>query len=185
MMKKTALTLAALTLFATPAFAAEGPATGFGFVDVPRILQTSDAAKNILAQGEAKYKEFQTKISKEEDGIRALQKEFEKERDTLSKEELAKKYKDLPEKFAKVQRISQESKRIFDSGLAKAMDKLRSETATVVKGIAAEKNLAAVFTQESVIVAVPELDITAAVVERLNKSVKKIPVDWTAADTKK
>lgn len=182
---------AALTAFAAPALAAEQPAAAttpvFGFVDVSKVLQTTDAAKDILAQMDVKYKEYQAKIKKEEDSLRDMETSLAKEKDTLSKEAFQEKYKVLQEKFSKEQKMVQDSKRTFDKALSTAMNQLRAEAATVVKGLAEEKHYAAVFTQDAMIVSVPELDMTSEVIARLNKNVKKISVDWAAAaaDTKK
>ena len=55
----------------------------------------------------------------------------------------------------------------------------------VLADIAKEKKLSAVFTEDAVMLSVPEMDMTDEVIKRMNDTVKKIPVDWSAAPAKK
>ena len=68
---------------------------------------------------------------------------------------------------------------ILDQGFNSSLNRLRHEAANIIKDIAKEKNYAAVLNQDTVIISIPSLDITDEVVARMNKSVKKMAVDWT------
>lgn len=168
----------AILLAATPA-AAEG--VSFGIVNMNKVMQTAEAAKDALSQLENKRKEYQSQISKEEDSLRKLEKDILKEKEKLSKEEFDKKRIDFEEQVMKGQKTVQERKRMLDTAFGLTMNNLRKEVAIVVSEVAKEKGLGAVLTDEAVIVASPELDITATVIERINKKMKKMKVDWSAA----
>jgi Skp family chaperone for outer membrane proteins len=177
---------AAMMGFVTPVLAATPPAASaptFGVVDMNRVMQTTDAAKDIFSQLEGKRKEYQAQIAKEETTLRSAEQSIVKQKDTLSKEEFEKKKMQFEEKVIQGQKMVQNRKRILDQAFNSAMGKLRQEAAKVVATAAREKNYSAVFTQDAVMISDPTLDMTAAVIERMNGSVKKINVDWAAADT--
>lgn len=194
-MKTTRKTLQLLTAaaimasLAVPAFAADAAATAaaapaaptFGVVDMNKVLQTTNAAKDVISQMESKRKEFQAQIAKEEEGLRTMEKDLAKQKETLAKEAFEEKYKALQEKFVQEQKMVQDRKRILDQAFSGALSNLRRESAKVVAGIAKDKHYSAVLTQDAVMISVPELDITDLVIEQMNKDVKKIPVDWSAA----
>jgi outer membrane protein len=182
-MKKALLAagIAAIAALSGPALAADAAGTSFGVVDMSKVMQTTDAAKDIFSQMEAKRKEYQAQISKEEDSIRSSEQELVKQKDTLSKEDFAAKRGAFEEKVIKGQKMLQDRKRTLDQAFNTAMGKLRHEAAKIVASIAKEKGYGAVFTEEAVMISSPALDMTEAVVAQMNKNVKKIPIDWKVA----
>ena len=109
----TLLAVVAATIgFSMPAaFAADAPAPAaaagltFGVVDMNKVMQTADAAKDVLSQLEAKRKEYQVQSSKEEEGLRSSEQEIVKQRDTLSKEEFDKKRQSFEAKVENEQKL--------------------------------------------------------------------------------
>ena len=171
---------------ALPALAANDPAAAvqsFGVVDMNKIMQTTDAAKNIFSQMEEKRKEYQTQISKEEGALRAAEQEIIKQKDGLSKDEFEKKRKEFEEKVISGQKLVRDRKRILDQAFNGSMVSLRSEAIKIVAEVAKERNYSAVFTQDAVMISTPSLDMTGMVIELMNKSVKKILVDWSNSAT--
>jgi outer membrane protein len=185
-MKKTMMAAAVVMMagFAAPALAADAPAAGgqtFGVVDMNKVMQVTSAAKDILSQLEAKRKEYQGQISKEEDSLRSAEQEIVKQKDTLTKEAFDAKRKAFEEKYLSGQKLVQDRKRILDQAYNTSMTNIRREAAKIVANIAQEKHYSAVFTQDAVMISTPDLDMTDTVIERMNKDVKKISVDWAAA----
>lgn len=169
--------------FSAPAFAA-GEASAlpaFGVVDMNRVMQTTDAAKDILGQLEGKRKEFQAQISKEENTLRAAKEEILKQKPKLSKEEFEKKGAEFEAKVNQGERRAQTLKATLDHAAGSSMVKLRREAAKAVAEVAKERKYSVVLTQEAVMISTPDLDMTAAVIERMNKGVRKIPVDWATS----
>ena len=194
MIKKTIMIagISAIAAFSAPAFAADAPAatapaaaasTGltFGIVDMNKVMQTTDAAKDIFNQMEVKRKEYQAQISKEEDSLRSAEQEIVKQKDTLSKDAFEAKRKAFEEKVLQGQKLVQDRKKILDQAFGGAMNNLRHEAAKIVASAAKERHYSAVFTQDAVMISTPDLDMTDVVIDQMNKNDKKIPVDWAAA----
>ncbi|MDE2337511.1 MAG: OmpH family outer membrane protein, partial [Alphaproteobacteria bacterium] len=73
-----------MTALSTQALAATSATSQtFGIVDMNRVLQTTDAAKSIFKQMDAKRKSYQAEIAREEDKIRSSEESLEKQKDTL------------------------------------------------------------------------------------------------------
>ena len=180
------LGISAIAALSTQAMAADAPAAPaagltFGIVDMNKVMQTTDAAKDIFSQLDDKRKEYLAQISKEEDTLRTTQQELGKDKDKLSKEAFDEKRAAFEEKYQKWQKLAQNRKEVLDRAFENAMNKLREKAAEIVAAAAKQKHYSAVFTQNAVMMSTPDLDLTPAVIEQMNKSVKKIPVDWAAA----
>lgn len=170
----------ALLRLAVPAFAAETPAIqSFGVVDMNKVLQMTDAAKEIFNQLESKRKEYQSQISKEEEKLRSAEQEILKEKDSLSKEAFDKKRREFEESLVNGQKLVQDRKMTLDHAFNTSMAKLRNEAAKIIAKVAEERRYTAVLTQDAVMISTNDMDMTGVVIERMNKGVKKIPVDWT------
>lgn len=169
--------------FSVPVLAAEDPAAHarpFGVVDMDKVMQTTEAAKDIFSQLENKRKEYQAQITKEDDLLKAAKQEILKQKDSLSKDEFEKKGREFEEKVASGQKMVQDRTQILDHAFNRSMLKLRGEAAKVVASVAEEKRYVAVLTQDAVMISTPDMDITSEVIARMNKNVKKIPVDWSS-----
>src|SRR5690554_4115315 len=119
-MKKTiaALTLAAALLLAPAAFAEDNT---FGVIDMTRVMKETDAAKGMLAEMEAKRKEYETQINKEGDALAKVRSDLSEKRSKMSEEEFDKANKDFEEKINKAQKMVQDRKEAFDKGLNDAV----------------------------------------------------------------
>jgi outer membrane protein len=182
--------IAAIGGLSLPALAADAPAAAtapatsaptFGIVDMDKVMQTTEAAKDIFNQMETKRKEYQAQISKEEDSLRAAGQDLEKQKNTLGKDAYEQKAKALQEKFDGEQKLVRDRKRIMDQAFAGAISKLRTEATRVVAGIAKDRHYSAVFTEDAVMISTPDLAMTDVVIAQMYTDVKKIPIDWTAA----
>lgn len=181
MIKKTmtALFAAALLFAAAPASAADAPAAlSYGVVDMNKVLQTADAAKGLIAELDAKRKEFQGQITKEETALRASEQDILKQKDKMSADEFEKKRKEFEGKVAAAQKSIQDRKKVLDDAFAAAMTKLRTEILKASADVAKSKGYTAVFNQEAMVLADTKADITSDVIAGVNKSVKKIDVNW-------
>lgn len=178
------LSVLALGGLASPAVAVDTPppaaAATFGVLDMNKILKVTEVAKDIFSQLESKRKEYQVSIGKEEEALRAAEQEILKQKDSLSKDDFEKKRKEFEEKVLGGQKLVQERKRILDQAFNSSMGGLRNEAAKIVAEIAKEKNYSAVFTQDAVMISAPNLDMTDIVIEKMDKTVKKMPIDWAA-----
>jgi len=154
----------------------------FGIVDMNRVMQTSEAARDALGQVDAKRKEYQSEIVSTEEALRAAEQELSKQQAAgQPSPDFETQRKAFEEKVANGQRLVQIHKRTLDQALNAVMSRLRNESVRHVADIAKERGYSAVLTQDAVMIANPQLDITDAVVERMNKHMKRIPIDWAIA----
>jgi len=190
---KTILLLAgiiAMTGIALPVLAANKTTPvpsvqSFGVIDMSKVMQTTSAAKDIFSQLNNKREKYQIQISKEEIVLRATGLEIEKQKDSLSKSDFNKKRKEFEEKITNGQKLINDRKQILDQAFNNSMKNLRDKAAKIVADVAKEKGYSLVFTQDAVMLSASGFDITDVVIERLNKTVAKLPVEWPAAVTKK
>jgi Skp family chaperone for outer membrane proteins len=178
-----ALSVVSMMSFTAPAFAADAAAhtsLTFGVIDMNKVLRDTDAAKDVFSQLEVKRKEYQTQISKEEDTLRAADQAIMKEKEKLSKEEFEKKRKEFEMKVVDAQKLVQERKSTLDRAFNGSMIQVRNAAAKIVAAVAKEKGYSTVFTNDAVMMSADELDMTTVVIERMNKDVKKMKVDWSA-----
>ncbi|MFH1158136.1 MAG: OmpH family outer membrane protein [Pseudomonadota bacterium] len=180
--------IAAMAGFALPALAADEPTPtpvpvvqSFGVIDMSKVMQTTSAAKDIFSQLDGRRKEYQVQISAEEEALRAAGQEIEKLKDTFSKNEFDKKRREFEEKVAAGQKLVNDRKQILDEAFNNSMKNLRDKAAAIVADVAREKGYSVVFTQDAVMLSVPGFDMTDIVIERLNKTAAKFPVEWPAA----
>lgn len=177
-----ALSVVSMMSFTAPAFAADAAAHAsltFGVIDMNKVLRDTDAAKDVFSQLEVKRKEYQTQISKEEDTLRAADQAIMKEKEKLSKEEFEKKRKEFEMKVVDAQKLVQERKSTLDRAFNGSMIQVRNAAAKIVAAVAKEKGYSTVFTNDAVMMSADELDMTTVVIERMNKDVKKMKVDWS------
>lgn len=187
------MTVALLVTAASPVFAETSPAPTaaasqpqiFGVVDMQKVLHETKAAKGIFDEIESRRKEYQSQISKEEDTLRAAEKDILKQKDTLSKDDFDKKRKEFEKRVLDGQQMVQDHKQTLDRVFNESMAKLREQAAEIVAGVAKERGYSAVFTQDSVMLSVPEMDMTDDVVKRMNDKVGQIKVDWSAGGQNK
>jgi Skp family chaperone for outer membrane proteins len=178
-----ALSVVSMMSLTAPAFAADAAAHAaltFGVIDMNKVLRDTDAAKDVFSQLEGKRKEYQTQISKEEDTLRAADQAIMKEKEKLSKEEFEKKRKEFEMKVVDAQKLVQERKSTLDRAFNSSMIQVRNAAAKIVAAVAKEKGYSTVFTNDAVMMSADELDMTTVVIERMNKDVKKMKVDWSA-----
>lgn len=155
---------------------APAAAISFGIVNINKVMQTTDAAKGIFAELEGKRKEFQVQIAKAEA-------EVMKQKSSLSAEAFDAKRKEFEQKNLEGQKMVQEKRRVLDQAYSNSMIELKKKVSAIVQEIARERGYGAVLTQDAIMFALDSIDMTTEVVDRLNKTVKKIPIDWAAAKT--
>ncbi len=162
-------------VFSADARSAE--AVSIAVVDVQLILNESSAGKNIQTQLEAHKTKFLSEISQQEQKLREDEKTLSGQRTSLAAEEFAKKAREFEEKLTGTRRQAQERKKALEDAANKALARLRDEIYSVVQGISSEKGYSLVLSRQSVVLSSKDLDITPAVLEKLNKTVSEIPIE--------
>lgn len=166
-----------LAMFApVQAYANGAPVANVLTLDVQRILQESTAAQGIRKQLDAQRDRYQAEIKVEEDKLRASEQEVVKNRDKLTKEQLAEKQKQLRADFRVVERKVQQRRRALDQAFAEAMKRIRAALGEVVIETAKERGANLVLPKGETMWHAPELEITDVVLQRLNAKLPSVKV---------
>lgn len=174
-----ALGLSVLTAFSAPAVAAEQPLS-LAIVDMNRVMHKAVAAEAIRKEVGVKYKQFQAEIDKMEKELHTDKEALDKKMAGMSEAEREKQEKAFRARIDKIERLMQERKQTLTTANNSSMRKLMEEVTKILGDMAKKKSYDAILTQEAVILAAKTMDITDEVLERLNKDVKKIDIDWSA-----
>jgi outer membrane protein len=155
---------------------AELPASVVAVVDVQFILQEAAASKSIQKQLEAQRETYQNEISKQEDRLRAVEQELNRQRSVLSPDEFAQKRREFEQQVADVQRTVQARKRVLDQAFNESMTKVRDTVLQIVTEVAGEQKATLVLAKQQAVLAEKSLDLTSAVLERVNRKLPTVPV---------
>ena len=155
---------------------AELPASVVAVVDVQLILQESAASKSIQKQLEAQRETYQNEISKQEDRLRSVEQELNRQRTVLSADDFGQKRREFEQQVADVQRTVQARKRVLDQAFNESMTKVRDAVLQIVTEVAGEQKATLVLAKQQVVLAEKSLDLTSAVLDRLNKKMPSVPV---------
>lgn len=168
--------LAVLSLLVVPAAANAQNAPTIAIVDVDKILAESKAAQGLQKQLQAKKESFQKEFAAKEKQLKQTETTLVAEKNKLSPEEFTKKRKEYEDKILDTRKLFEKSRNSLEQGLAKSMGELRKNIVEATAQVAEEKKYDIVVTRESVLIADRTLDITSAVLAKLDAKVTNIPL---------
>lgn len=164
-----------MVVFMPVAHAADNSAgLSVAVVDVQKLMRESKAAKSLQGQLKAKREQFEKEFAKHEQTLRETEQAIVKEKASLSPEELADKRGVFEEKLMETRKLFQKRRNALEQGLDKATTTLRKEIVTICAGIAEEKGYQMLLSRDDVVIVEKSLDITAEVMEKLNKDLPEI-----------
>ncbi len=162
-----AAALAAVTVFGTAAFA-EG--LKIAVIDVNKVLNESEAGKNAKKKMEARYEELKKKIDVKNDEAKKMKDELDKQKILLGKEKLKEREDALKGKIEELRQLTQESEKEMQGRQGEmTREILKVIEARLDKYVADEKIDLVLEKSAGVVHANPSLDITAKVLELVNK----------------
>ncbi len=140
-----------------------------GVVNVDEIVQTANEFKAMISQLEAKKDSYEKDIESEGEKIKAKRQELVAQRDMISEEDLQKENallnemqrEVIDEARAKSKELAAEQERLLRPLLVKAN--------TAIKDVAEENGLHIVLKRAEIAYCAISYDITAQVIEKLNK----------------
>jgi outer membrane protein len=178
---KTVIALAALVVAAwlqpwqhQGAAAQKLPTTVAAVIDYQRILRDAAAARSIRDQIEARRKGYQEEISKDEQRLHEIDKEFAKQRSVLSPEAFADKRRQFEQDVAEVQRKVQERRRELDRLSAAALNEVKQALIAIVTSIAEERGFNLVLPSSEVLFFGRSLDLTEEVLAQLDARLPQV-----------
>lgn len=146
-------------------------------IDVQRILRQSKAYASIRPQMEKLKQDFQQKFRAAEGELRTTNEDLKRERSILSPEAFAQRRRDFRKRVDNVQRDIQAVNRLLDKALSGAVAKIQITAREITSELAKERKLDLIFSNTSITYADQRLDLTDAVLERLDKVLPAIKVE--------
>ncbi len=139
-------------------------------IDVNKVLNESEAGKAAKKKMEARYEELKKKVDAKQDEAKKLKDELDKQKILLGKEKLKEREDALKAKVEELRQLTQESEKEMQGRQGEmTRDILKVIETRLDKYIADEKIDLVLEKSAGVIHANPTLDITAKVLELVNK----------------
>lgn len=170
---KAFILLLVLLCVAAPAMAQ----TSIAVVDLQKIMLEAKVAQSVQTQVQTYRDKFQAEVTKMEEDLRETQKILSSTDTNLSPEELTTRKQEFERNLANTRSVVEKKKRALDEGFNAAMEKLRADIIKVVAEISDEKGYQLVLTRENVVLVEKTIDITADVMDRLDKQAQDIKVE--------
>ncbi len=165
-----AAALAAATFVGGAAF---GEGLKVAVIDVNKVLNESEAGKAAKKKMEARYEELKKKIDVKQDEAKKMKEELDKQKILLGKEKLKEREDALKGKIDELRQLTQESEKEMQGRQGEmTRDILKVIETRLDKFIADEKIDLVLEKSAGVIHANASLDITAKVLELVNKEEK-------------
>ena len=143
-------------------------------VDVEKIISESSAGKSIQTQLAQSRESFQKEFAGRENELMQAQKKLVQEKKDITAEEFAQKRQNFEKQLLETRNLFQKRRSSLDKGLGMALSSLRKNIIQVTAEVADEGKFQVVLTRSSVVVIQKEMDITDAVLSRLNKKISSI-----------
>ena len=173
-MNKKIITLLALFSF----ISLNANAGGIGILDVEKIVKESSAMRDIQGKVSKKQDEYQKDVTKKQTSLEAEQKKIESKKNVLSKDALEKENQVFEKKVedlkAFVEKKQNSLKKASLDGKSKVNDKIKD----IIAEISKEKNLDVIIPSQQALYYKDELDISAEVLNKLNKKIIKVDVKF-------
>ena len=172
---KRLITVAALAILAVSNMVSAADKPAIGYVDVRTVLLESKAGKQHKTEIEKIFKDKQAALKKEDEKLKTLQQNLEKEMLTLSDTQKQEKQRGFQEKVQALQKNAQEAERDLRQKDSEYSTKAVEEMRKVVAEVAKEEKLSLVFgkSEMSVLYSDEGMDITSKVIQKLDSRTGK------------
>ncbi|MGH7032784.1 MAG: OmpH family outer membrane protein [Stellaceae bacterium] len=137
-------------------------------VDVQQILRDSVVARNIQSQMSQRTERYTKEVTQQEDELRGVQDQLEKQRNVLAPDAFNVKMRDFQQRYDALDHGVQVTRQALQQAYNDAMTKVENTALQIIADIAAEKKANLVVTKAAVVFEAPGLDITQEVIRRLN-----------------
>ena len=177
MKQKFTILLAAvfsLALAASNANAGENIAV----LDIEKIAKESKAVHDIQNKVTKKQDEFQKEITKKQESLEAEQKKLEAKKNILSKEAFEKEQKAFEKKIDDLKTFVEKKQNSLKKASADSMSQVNDRMKDIISEVAKEKELTLILPASQIVYSADNSDISAEVLERLNKKITKVSVKF-------
>lgn len=182
----------ALAFAPPPAAAQDGPPEGadgaplvinlpeefaIGLIDMQRILQESVAADGVRGEIENREGRYREEIEAEEKILRETQENLAQQRGILSPQEFAVREAEFRARVEVLQKRINEHNTELQDLMGASIRMIQEQVVRIVADIALERNFALVFDTTVVVIAAEQINVSEAVIERLNAALPVIDID--------
>lgn len=165
--------LAIIFTISAPAFAVE---TKIGIIDLRKVIEESEAGKNIASQLKSRQEAIQKEASEFEKKLKAEEQDILAKRKDMKAEEFTEKKKAFEQDFLKSRQAVMTKSSELDTSRKQALAELQKHIAKISADVAKDKKLEIIIDRQFVVLAEEGMDISADVMSKLNASVKTIPI---------
>ena len=144
------------------------------FVDMDKIIATSNAGKKIQEEMDKFGKKGNDKFNKLEVDLKKKEKEIINQQSIISKEELDKKIKSFQTELAKLRKDKIEFNKSIIKKNKDATNKMVNSINKILTKYAADNSISLVIQKKNIIIGKSNLDITAQILKEFNNKVKSI-----------
>ena len=169
------------TSFVRAQISSELEPVSLAVVDFRGVLSKSEAARNIRSVVDEKRQELRKYFLEVENSLRDEQKDLSKKRSIVTAEAFEKRARKLKEKAQSAQKLAQTSNQKLKKSFDQAMDKVQKELLRTVAEVAEESGVGVVLFRSAIVIAVKKLDISKEVLQRLNKKLPNVKVNFEMA----
>ena len=145
-------------------------------VDADSILRDATVVKGIREQILDYRKKYENEFKKEEEALRTANEDLAKKRTILSPEAFAEERRKFERKVVDVQRLVQVRKQDLDKAQGVAMSKVEEALNQIINEIVTEHKLSIIMKSNQTVYYTRSIDVTQAVLDRLNKKLPSIKV---------
>jgi outer membrane protein len=144
------------------------------FVDMDKIISTSNAGKKIQTSIDNIAKKENKKFDKIESNLKKKEQEILKQKNIISKEELDKKVKSFQSEISKLRK----EKIAFNRSIIKknkdSTSKMVNEINKILTQYASDNSVSLIIQKKNIIIGKTELDITPQILKEFNSKVKSV-----------
>jgi outer membrane protein len=168
----TGLMALALLVGSLPALAAEKG--GIAYVNLPRVMTDSKPGQRNRIELEKLAKDKQGALQKEEQKLKSLQQDFQKNQLLLTDQQKQQKQQEFQAKVEAFQKMQNEARQALSKREGELVNKSMTDIRAIAKELAKEQQYSMViFLPDSAVLHVDEsIDLTAKTIERYNAKAK-------------
>lgn len=176
-MKKILKNLSIISLFVALFTAFNANALeNVAIIDIDQISKDAKVVKYIAKKISKQRDRYQKEISKKEKGLEKEKEKIEAKKSILSQEALEKQQKKFIEKVRDLKEFAAKRDKTLKSAYSESIKKVNEKVGEIVSEIAQEQELALVLPASQVVYSLDSLDITAQVIEKLDKKMSRVKV---------
>lgn len=152
------------------------PSPVIGIVDVQEIQRVSTAFNQVRDEIERRRQKLNDDLQREQNNWREQQQQLANQRSSLPPDQLRQKERDLQDRITDSQRIFRERSRAIEQAAQGALVEIEQALGSVIRQVAASRNVNLVLPRPLVIYNDPPFDLTEEVAQQFNKVLRNVTI---------